>query len=121
MTEKQATAALLWAQERLGLESWVIDVEWGGVPEWADPEASGQTEAWPQSRVARLWVNVGERSVAALDERFCKPKDRDLHTLFHELAHVALFDAGSPADSVGEFFINTVASLLVDSYSKRRA
>ncbi len=115
LTQAQAAKAALWAQRALGLEDWTLSVHVGDDrPEWAEcptDEASAGINCYdPAFKRAGIWVSPGRCSRCGWDPR---------HTLFHEIVHVSMEEAGLPQESQGpptEFVIDRIAALMNQAY-----
>ena len=115
MTPKQRDLALLWCQDRLGLEGWQINISWGStVPEWVatgDSNNYGMCDTDHAAHIAKIWINV-QRHIT--DETDC------LITFFHEIVHIAhqcsLADPDCEATVREEFFIDRVGALFAAAY-----
>ena len=115
MTQKQAIKAAAWAKERLGLQSWSIVVTLSDdPPSWADDVGDHTLGLCYQDiceMTSEVWVSPGR----------CRDnRESETETLFHELAHSMLSNAGMTVDQQAnchfERICNHVAAILDESY-----
>jgi len=123
LTNREATKALKWAQARLGLQDWEIELtvreEPPGWIEQPTPHDRGCAEWLQQENKARIWVRPTPRVSNTNLDGVSDP----LRTLFHECVHLWFKDTGL---DLGETILsrpmevatNRMASILAFAYRK---
>ena len=115
MRKQEATAAICWGQQALGLGGWTFTIQLDDdAPAWAidDPPAGGAC-ARPDLAFRECPVWVSPRQCEALGYE-------PYWALFHELVHVALVEAGltnAQHTDYTEFTCNAISKTLADVYA----
>jgi len=115
VTPAEARKAMRWCQKVLGLSHYAISLEFTDKePDWSPREDGaiflGRMSPDFQERTAKVWVGPAQ----------CAEYDRDvLHTICHEMSHLALGVAGLMLnDSTAvEFMVDRNADALAFAYT----
>lgn len=112
LTLPQAKKAIAWAQNKLGLHSWRLTVGLGDpMPVWAEADSLGEIKCNYAYKTAIVWLNQDR----------CKTQTEEIETLFHEIGHIFMHEAGiamgDETDQV-EYRINRLAEVLRLAYEK---
>lgn len=112
-TQAQGMKAVAWAKEKLGMQAWGITLTVDNErPEGADLGAIGFCAVVDVRKSADVWI--GPEVIKADGSDI-------LETLFHEMVHISLVEAGVIVDDHGwriEHYCDLVADVMVEAYGR---